>query len=295
VAGPALKERRLEDRAGSANSGHLGRIALGFLAICIVSGFALSPFYSVIEAAGSVERLTGGVPWGSLLRGVHAWSGFGLLVASVAHLVEVWATGKDRRLPRGLWWASVLLLPIVVGALLGGFILRGDAEARAALGVWRGVFETIPLTGTVLSRLLLGGGDRPADLALHHAGTFSILLVVLTAAHGKRLLPDRRSATLAALLSVAFGGAFAPALGSDAASAAPASGVLLGPWYLLGFQGALASLPPPVAWIAPLALLVAIAWLRDADEFARRAIGVVGGIWAAVYAGFAVRLLLAVR
>src|SRR6266542_2471631 len=159
--------------AKAVPSGNLGRLAFGFLAACVVSGIALTPFYSPARALDSLERLQGGLPWGFFLRALHAFSGFGLLVATAGHLVQVLAARTERQLSAPSWWRSVLLLPLFVAALLGGFVLRADAEAAAALPVWRHIVESVPLVGAETARLVLGAavGDLGA-VALHHAGTF---------------------------------------------------------------------------------------------------------------------------
>jgi hypothetical protein len=276
-------------------SGAFGRLSFGFLAISVLSGIALAPFWSPAHALESVESLQGGLRWGFLLRALHAYSSFGLLVTAAAHLVQVVAKRTERQLSRALWWRSALLLPLAVAALLGGFVLRGDAEAAAALAIWRRITESIPLAGPELSRFLLGtaAGDLGA-VALHHAGTFALLLWLLTSEHGGRILPDARSAVLAGLVSMALAGAvplpLGPPPGAVLAGAPPR--LLLGPWYLLGLQGALVDLPVSVGWLGPLAPVILLGLVRHAPEKLRRVLVALLAAWAAAYAGFTVRLLL---
>ena len=198
-----------EAPAGGARSpsGDFGRLALGFLSVSILSGLALVPFFSPAHALESLERLHGGLPWGFFLRALHAYSSFGLLVTTVAHLVQVLARRTERQLSAGSWWRSVLLLPLTILALLSGFVLRGDAAAAEALPVWSRIAETVPFLGPELARLLLGviPGDLGA-ISLHHAGTFTLLLWLITAEHGRRLVPDARALVLAGLVSAALAG-----------------------------------------------------------------------------------------
>ncbi len=283
--------------AKAVPSGNLGRLAFGFLAVCVASGIALTPFYSPARAFDSLERLQGGLPWGFFFRALHAFSGFGLLVATAGHLVQVLAARTERQLSAPSWWRSVLLLPLLVAALLGGFVLRADAEAAAALPVWRHIVESVPLVGAETARLMLGAaiGDLGA-VALHHAGTFTLLLWLLTSAHGGRLLPDRRSMILAGLVSAALAGAVPLAL-SSAPGASPVSAgrLLIGPWYLLGLQGALVDLPVALGWLGPLALVLFLGLLRHARQRVRRLLIVLAAIWFAADLAFTVRLLLLAR
>jgi hypothetical protein len=261
--------------------------------VSLLSGAALVPFYSPAHPLESLERIEGGIPWGFLLRALHAWSSFGLLAALAVHVVQVVAKRTERQLPPAIWWRSVLLLPCTVLALLGGFALRGDAEGGAALAVWGRLLEALPLAGPETARLLLG--SVPGDLgpvALHHAGTIALLLWLLTAEHGARPMPDGRSAVLAGLVSIALAGAVPLSLGPPPGAE---SHLLLGPWYLLGLQGALVDLPVASAWIACVSVVLLLGLVRHAGPWARRALLVTLAVWAIAYAGFTVRALLLSR
>jgi hypothetical protein len=274
-------------------SGGFGRLSFGFLAVSALSGVALVPFYAPASAWDSLETIQGGIAWGFFLRGLHAFASYGVLVTGALHLVQALAARTERQLPAAVWWRSVLLLPLTVGALLSGFVLRGDAEAIAALAIWRRLLESLPLAGAEVARLVLG--SIPGDLgapALHHAATFTFLLWLFTAEHAGRLLPDARGTILAGLVSAAFAGAVPLPLGAPP-SAAPAH--LLGPWSLLGLQGALEVLPAWIGWAAPLELVVLLGLLRWAKGRVRTGLLALAGLWVAEYAYFTVRVLVAAR
>ena len=273
-------------------SGNFGRLALALLALSLLSGAALVPFYDPGAPLASLERIAGGLPWGAFLRSLHAWSSFLLLGATVVHAFEVAWRRTEAQLSPAVWWRSVLILPLVVLALLGGFVLKGDAEAQAAAAVWRGVTASVPLVGQELATLFLG--SVPASLgtvALHHAGTLSILIVLFSLEHGKLVWPGARPATLAALVSAAAAGLVVPSLGPPP----PGQGLLLGPWALLGLQGLLVDLPAAAAWLVPLAGLLLVGGLRHATGRARTGLLVllVGGLL--LYAGATLRALLLAR
>lgn len=295
MVGPALTEA--SPSAARAPSGDLGRLAFGFLAVSALSGLALVPFFSPAHALESLERLHGGMPWGFFLRALHAFSSFGLLVTTVAHLVQVLARQTEGQLSAGAWWRSVLLLPLTFLALLSGFVLRGDAAAAEALRVWSRIAETVPFLGPELQRLLLGviPGDVGA-ISLHHAGTFTLLLWLITAEHGRRLVPDARSLVLAGLASAALAGTVPLPLGPPpGASPGGAARILFGPWYLLGLQGALVDLPISAAWLGPLLFVLVLGFVRHADGRARRLLLILSGAWLGAWIGFTARILLLAR
>ncbi|HMM37094.1 MAG TPA: hypothetical protein PKA62_20505, partial [Thermoanaerobaculia bacterium] len=170
---------------------------------------------------------------------------------------------------------------------------QGDAEAQAALAVWREVSSTVPLAGRALAALLLGlPGSDLAPVALHHAGTFTLLAWLLTAEHGGTPLPDLRSTLLSALARLAAAGLFPVPLGPPLA---PDGALLLGPWYLLGLQGALLDLPVAAGWLLPLALVLAIGLVRHVDGRVRAALLALAAAWGAGYLALTLRLLLAAR
>ena len=279
-------------RAGPP-AGGFGRLSFGFLAVSALSGILLVPFYTPAAAWESLERIEGGLSWGFFLRALHAYASFAVLVTAALHAAQVLAARTERQLPAGVWWRSVFLLPITIAALLGGFVLRGDAEALAALAIWRRILEAFPLVGAEIARLFLG--SVPGDLgpaALHHAGTFTVLLWILSAEHSGRLVPDVRGTVLAGLVSAALAGAVPLPLGAPPA-ASPAH--LLGPWSLLGLQGLLGVLPVAAGWLLPLAAILLLGLVRHAAGRARRALLAGLAAWCAAYAFFTVRALLLAR
>ena len=266
-----------------------GRWTVALLALVIASGVVLVPFYAPERPLESLEAIRAGVPWAWWLRGLHWFAALGLLLCTVGHVVEtVWVCAWVR-MPAGAWWRAVLLLPLLVVALLGGFVLRGDAEAVAALGVWRGVVASIPVLGPDIATLLLGpAGGGLGAVALHHAGTFTILFAAIAIEHVRRPWADVSAFAIASLV-VGIAAALVP-VGLGPAVAGP--GGLIGPWYLLGVQGALLDLPVEAGWIGSLLPIAAMGLLRHAGE--RERPWVLAGLvaWVVVYAGFTVRALV---
>ncbi len=273
----------------SRPSGNFGKLSFGFLVVSLLSGAALVPVYDPSAPLASLERIVGGIPWGSFFRALHAYSSFALLLAILVHLGQVAWKRTERQLSAGAWWRSVATLPLIVLALLGGFVLRGDAEARAAAAVWRGLADSIPVIGRVLSVLFLGSSPESVGaVALHHAGSVSILVLLFTIEHGGKTWPGSRPAILAALVSICAAGLFVLPLGAPP----PGHGLLLGPWALIGLQGALVDLPTAFGWIAPLLFVVLVGAVRGGTGRVRTALLGALAVGALSYLGFTARMLV---
>ncbi len=273
-----------------ADGHRFGALSLGFLAVTVLSGVALVPMYRPEDALASVEAIHGAIPGAWLIRAVHAFAALGFLLSTVIHLAQVVVRGDVGRVPAGIWWRSTLLLPIAVAGMLTGFLLRGDAEAIAAMAVGRGVLGSVPWIGEGLATLLLGPpGAGLGPVALHHAGTLTVLPWLLSFEHGRRAWPDLRSLVTALLASIAIAGIVPVAPGP----AEGAAGRLLGPWYLLGLQGMLLDLPVVTAWIVPAAAVLGVGMLAHVRGRARTAVMAgLGGV-AVAWVGWTVRLLVA--
>jgi Cytochrome b/b6/petB len=278
-----------EVEAPARPSGNFGKLAYSFLAVSLLSGAALVPHYDPVSPLLSLETIVGAVPLGSFLRGLHAWSSFAVLGATLVHVVQVAWRRTEGQLGLGAWWRAVALVPLLLLALLGGFVLRGDAEARAAGDVWRGLMASIPVVGQGLAAFVLGGvHESLGAVALHHAGTVSILVLLFTIEHARLVWPGTRPATLATLVSVGAAGLLSLPLGPPP----PGRGILLGPWALLGLQGMLVDLPVALGWGVPLLLVALLGALRASTGRMRGAVLAALGTLVLAWIAFSVRILL---
>src|SRR6476660_5945235 len=84
---------------------YLGGMTLFFFLIQVSTGVLLMLYYrpSGDEAFESIEFLVGTVPFGWLVRSIHAWSANLMVFFAVAHIVSVYFM-KAYRPPRELTW-----------------------------------------------------------------------------------------------------------------------------------------------------------------------------------------------
>lgn len=158
----------------------LGRLTFGLLAVAVLSGLALAPFWSAGRPLESLEALNGATPWGFFLRGVHALSAWGFFLGTLAHLVEslhrseatVLVTGESgtgkELIARALHANSPRCTGPFVAVNCGA--LPGELLESELFGHVRGAF-----TGAVRDRLgrfeMAKGGtiflDEVGDMPLH--------------------------------------------------------------------------------------------------------------------------------
>lgn len=145
-----------------------GRIALWLIGLLFVSGLGLTFFYipTAEEASTSLAFLHESQPLGWLIHNVHRWSALLLFAFVTLHALRVWVT-RAYRYPRDLsWWVGVTLLLVVI--ILGGtgYLLRWDIKAFALMDLVISNLSTVPLLGSFLVTLILGG-SRPDVVPLN--------------------------------------------------------------------------------------------------------------------------------
>lgn len=138
---------------------YLGGMTLFCFAVQVATGILLMLYYrpSASEAFESVEFIMTTVPFGWLIRSVHAWSANLMVFFGTLHLASVYLT-KAYRAPRELTWISgCLLLFLVLAFGFSGYLLPWNQLAFFATKVGTGIAGSLPLVGDWLVGFLRGG------------------------------------------------------------------------------------------------------------------------------------------
>jgi quinol-cytochrome oxidoreductase complex cytochrome b subunit len=132
-----------------------GGLAFFTFLVLVVTGVALAFFYvpSPDHARASLAWLGSSVPLGALLRNLHRWSAYAMVVLVVAHMVRVFVHGAYRK-PRELNW---LMLVITLAFGFTGYLLPWDQKAYWATSVGINMAGSVPVVGPLLADLLRGG------------------------------------------------------------------------------------------------------------------------------------------
>ena len=163
------------------------------LTFCIVVQFITGIFLwmgyspSAQTAWESVDYIQNQMWGGWLLRGIHHYTAQVMTVLLVLHLMQVVIDGAYKA-PRELnFWFGLVLLQIVLGLSLTGYLLPWDQKGFWATKVATNILGITPLIGHALQKVVVGGTDYGhATLTRFfalHAGVLPGSLVALLVGH----------------------------------------------------------------------------------------------------------------
>jgi cytochrome b6 len=259
---------------------YFGGVTLFLYLVQVASGVLLLLYYrpSPESAFESVRFIVAHVPFGWLIRSVHAWAANLMVAAAFAHLFSVFFM-KAYRVPRELTWMSgCVLLALTLAFGFSGYLLPWNELAFFATKVGTDIVGATPVVGDAL-RVVLRGGEEVSGatltrffgfhVALLPLGTTLLLLghLLLVQVHGMsgplgeardaRHLPFyphfvlREAVVWLAVLALLIGLAtFLPwELGRKADAFAPAPEGIRPEWYFTFMSQTLKYLPPTILGI----------------------------------------------
>jgi ubiquinol-cytochrome c reductase cytochrome b subunit len=155
----------------------------------MVTGFMLWSAYSpsTRTAWESVYYIQHEMHLGYLIRGIHHFAAQAMVVLMAIHLVQVIIDGAYKA-PRELnFWLGLVLLQIVLGLSLTGYLLPWDQKGYYATQVTTNIMSATPVVGEQV-QILAQGGKEYGHLTLTrffamHAGILPALLVGFLALH----------------------------------------------------------------------------------------------------------------
>ena len=133
----------------------------GIFILTILSGAFLLVYYLPIfsQAFASVEKLNTQVPFGWMVRRLHAAGGNFLLLLLFLHLLRVFYAGAYKNRPGRFWMAEVFLVTFAVWANFTGAFLPLSQEAFWGTAASLSSLSTIPWIGGALVDFLRGGKE----------------------------------------------------------------------------------------------------------------------------------------
>lgn len=146
---------------------YLGGMTLFFFLVQVFTGILLMLYYrpSAEEAYESVEFMVTMVPFGWLIRSLHAWSANLMVFFAFIHMASTFFL-KAYRPPRELTWVSGALLFLLILAFgFSGYLLPWNQLSFFATKVGTDIAGAVPLVGEWTLRFLRGG-DRVTGATL---------------------------------------------------------------------------------------------------------------------------------
>ncbi len=185
----------------------LGWTLVMLIGVEAITGAALAAFYSpsATDAWASVAYVQDRMPGGWLVRGLHFHGASALVIVCGVHLVQTALYGAYKK-PRELtWWLGIVLMLLVLGFAVTGYVLRWDQAGYWANQVEIGIAAGTPVVGGAIRSLAIGGNEYgnltlTRFYALHVVALPGIFLlvaighVVLAKRHGLTPRWDRRGA-----------------------------------------------------------------------------------------------------
>jgi cytochrome b6 len=161
---------------------YLGGVTLFLYGIQVGTGVLLLLYYRPApeSAFESVRFVVSHVPFGWLVRSVHAWAANLMIATAFAHLASVFFM-KAYRPPRELTWMSgAVLLALTLGFGFSGYLLPWNELAFFATKVGTDIAGAVPGIGPGLLVVLRGGEEVTGATLTRFFGVHVALLPLLT-------------------------------------------------------------------------------------------------------------------
>lgn len=155
----------------------------------VVTGVALWMAYSPSSSTAweSVYYIQHEMWGGWLLRGIHHYTAQLMTLLLVMHLLQVVIDGAYKAPREVNFWTGIVLLLLVMGLSLTGYLLPWDQKGYWATKVATSIAAVTPVIGPDLQRLIVGGADYGHHTLTRffalHAGVLPGLIIAVIIGH----------------------------------------------------------------------------------------------------------------
>lgn len=201
---------------GLSATWYLGTLTLGTFLILVTTGILLMLYYhpSVPQAYADTKDLQFVVSSGLFLRNLHRWSAHAMVFLVFAHMFKVFYRGAYRPPREFNWVIGVVLLLITLFLSYTGYLLPWDQLAYWAITVGSNIASAVPVMGSKIHFLMLGGNFVDANALLRfyvlHCMILPLVAILFIGIHFWRIRKD--------------GGLYAPVKIADTKAQAAAAG-----------------------------------------------------------------------
>jgi len=235
-----------------------GSGALISLYLSILSGIVVALQFNAVEPFYSTTAIELVVPYGAFWRALHYYSSQAFFLLLVVHLgVVVWK--NETEYTRSAWIRLCATVPCGLLLLFTGYVLRADATGEAAGTIAEHICLSVPLIGAQINDLFFDLTDSGVNkVYAHHVIGLVVLGGMAAWPHLRRYTARWRDHLVLILLTMLL------SIVLTAPMEPNRFGLLFiaGPWFFLGLQELLRSLPPFIAGVVtPLLPLGLLFWL----------------------------------
>jgi len=185
-----LYEALYEPIPGGASWHYVWGSTLTFVfAVQVITGLFLWTAYSpsTLTAWESVYYIQHEMSFGWLVRGIHHFAAQAMMILLALHFMQVVIWGAYRA-PREInFWLGLILMQIVLGLALTGYLLPWDQKGYYATQVATNIASVTPVVGPALQQLAQGGTSYGHQTLTRffalHAGVLPALLVAFLGLH----------------------------------------------------------------------------------------------------------------
>jgi quinol-cytochrome oxidoreductase complex cytochrome b subunit len=162
-----------------------GGITFLLFLLTVLSGALLLFYYrpSAAFAHGDVLALGQEVPFGAFLRGLHRYSGDGMVIAVFVHMLRVLLTGSYRPPREFNWVVGVALLVLTLAIAFTGYLLPWNQRGYWATTVGTQMIAAAPVVGADGPGALVGADRDLRAVLLGGASINEATLVRFYALH----------------------------------------------------------------------------------------------------------------
>ena len=212
--------------------------------ICVLSGLVLIIPYEVEAPYLSISKFLLNNPGAVFFRNLHYWSAQIFFVLIMLHIWDHLNKRSHKKIQTGVWLRLSFGVLILFFAMIGGFILKGDADSQQAWRILNSLISSLPFLGETIAYSLLGADNQTLLIPyINHIATFTIILFIILFEHVRNIWP-RPLPYIYSLIVLSIFSLFLNAPLHDNLNP-----IIKGPWYFVGFQEILHWMSDPTLFI----------------------------------------------
>jgi quinol-cytochrome oxidoreductase complex cytochrome b subunit len=174
----------------------LGLINFFLFVILTLTGILLMFYYipSTEKAYQSIKDLEYAISFGMIIRNMHRWSAYLMIVSVFLHFSRVFYMAEYRKPREFNWVIGLLMFLCVLGMGNTGYFLPWDQKAYWGMTILSNVVSSVPLLGEQLKYVVLGGTEVGQNFLTRsfniHVKVLPIVLGFLMGFHFWRIRKD---------------------------------------------------------------------------------------------------------